>query len=167
MFFLLLQESGPSLGLVCPKSGRQRDRVINALRRQSLSNFRRASFLKSIDNFFYEAACCQAPFSLKTSFTPSVVNRASGFLKREACICLERTSIRASLFLPDTRCCIRPTAILEAPGTNASKKVPTQAWGFGSAHIPGVTLHSAPMQRERQFLTRITHNAPGCASFAN
>ena len=45
-----------------------------------------------------QAACCQAPFSLYTLVTPSVVNRASGFLKREACICLERTSIRAGLF---------------------------------------------------------------------
>ena len=55
-------------------------------------------------------------FSLYTLVTPSVVNRASGFLKREASICLERTSIRAGFSLPDTRCCIRPRAIREAPG---------------------------------------------------
>jgi len=45
------------------------------------------------NEYFYEAACCQAPFSFKTWVTPLVVNRAGGFLKREACICLERTSI--------------------------------------------------------------------------
>jgi hypothetical protein len=33
-------------------------------------------------------------FSLYTLVTPSVVNRAGGFLSREAVICLERTSIR-------------------------------------------------------------------------
>jgi transposase len=55
-------------------------------------------------------------FLLYTLVTPSVFNRASGFLKREACICLERTSIRAGFSLPDTRCCIRPKAIREAPG---------------------------------------------------
>jgi hypothetical protein len=49
--------------------------------------------------FFYEATCCQAPFSLYTLVTPSVVNRASGFLKRETSVCLERTSIRAGLAL--------------------------------------------------------------------
>jgi hypothetical protein len=49
------------------------------------------------------------------SVTPSVVNRASAFLKSEACICLERTSIRAGFSLPDTRFCIRPQAIREAP----------------------------------------------------
>jgi hypothetical protein len=68
------------------------------------------------DEYFYEAACCQAPFPFYMSGTPSVVNRASGFLKREAVICLERTSIRAGFSLPDTRCCIRPQAIREAPG---------------------------------------------------
>jgi len=67
--------------------------------------------------FFYQAACCQAPFPFYMSVTPSVVNRASGFLKREACICLERTSIRAGFSLPETRCCIRPKAIREAPGS--------------------------------------------------
>jgi hypothetical protein len=41
-------------------------------------------------------------FALYTLVTPSVVNRASGFLRREAFICLERTSIRAALFSPDT-----------------------------------------------------------------
>jgi len=67
--------------------------------------------------YFYEAACCQARFLLYTLVTPSVVNRASGFLKREACICLERTSIRAGFLLPDTRCFFRPKAIREAPAT--------------------------------------------------
>jgi len=51
---------------------------------------------------FYEAACRQVPFPFYMSVTPSVVNRARGFLKREAYICLERPSIRAGLFLPDT-----------------------------------------------------------------
>jgi hypothetical protein len=41
-------------------------------------------------------------FSLTTWVTPSVLNRASGFLKCEASVCLERTSIRAGLFSPDT-----------------------------------------------------------------
>jgi len=40
-------------------------------------------------------------FRLRHGFTPSVINRASGFLRREAFICLERTSIRAGPFLPD------------------------------------------------------------------
>jgi hypothetical protein len=52
------------------------------------------------EEFFYEAACCQAPFELETWVTPSVVNRASGFLTCEASVCLERTSIRADLFCP-------------------------------------------------------------------
>ena len=55
-------------------------------------------------------------FSLTTWGVPSVVNRASGFLKREASVCLERTSIRAGFSLPDTRCCIRPRTIPKAPG---------------------------------------------------
>jgi hypothetical protein len=42
------------------------------------------------------------PFPLKTSVTPSVLNRASGFLKREASVCLERTSIRVDFFSADT-----------------------------------------------------------------
>ncbi len=56
------------------------------------------------NEYLYEAACCQAPFPLYMSGTPSVVNRASGFLKREASVCLERTSIRAGFFCqtPDT-----------------------------------------------------------------
>jgi hypothetical protein len=41
-------------------------------------------------------------FALYTLVTPSVVNRASGFRKREASVCLERTSIRAGFFLPNT-----------------------------------------------------------------
>ncbi|NIM57654.1 MAG: hypothetical protein GTO16_01760 [Candidatus Aminicenantes bacterium] len=47
---------------------------------------------------FLEDSCSQTPFSLKTCGNASVVNRASGFLKREASVCLERTSIRAGLF---------------------------------------------------------------------
>jgi hypothetical protein len=48
--------------------------------------------------------------------TPSfMVGRVGGFLIREASICLERPSIRAGLFLADTRFCIRPGAIREAP----------------------------------------------------
>jgi len=54
---------------------------------------------------FYEAACCQAPFPFYMSVTPSVVNRASGFLIREAVICLERTSIRAGFL------CQTPNAV--------------------------------------------------------
>jgi len=50
------------------------------------------------NEYFYEAACCQAPFPLCMSVTPSVVNRASGFLKREASVCLERTSILPASF---------------------------------------------------------------------
>ena len=41
-------------------------------------------------------------FSLYTLVTPLVFTRASGFLSREAFICLERTSIRAGFFSPDT-----------------------------------------------------------------
>ena len=41
-------------------------------------------------------------FSLYTLVTPLVFTRASGFLSREAVICLERTSIRAGFFSPDT-----------------------------------------------------------------
>jgi len=41
-------------------------------------------------------------FRLRHGFTPSIINRAGGFLRREAFICLERTSIRAGLFLLDT-----------------------------------------------------------------
>ena len=41
-------------------------------------------------------------FSLYTLVTPSVLNRASGFLSREAVICLERSSHRAGFFLPST-----------------------------------------------------------------
>ena len=41
-------------------------------------------------------------FALYTLVTSSVVNLASGFLRREALICLERSSIRAGLFLRDT-----------------------------------------------------------------
>ena len=54
-----------------------------------------------------------------------ITNRASGFLKREASICLERTSIRADLFLPDTRCCIRPRAIREAAGNPKGERILT------------------------------------------
>ena len=49
-------------------------------------------------------------FSLYTLVTPSVVNRASGFLKREAVICLERTSIRAGFF------CQTPNAVFALRG---------------------------------------------------
>ena len=42
-------------------------------------------------------------FSLTTWDIPAVVNRAIGFLKREASGCLERTSIRTGFLLPDTR----------------------------------------------------------------
>ena len=58
------------------------------------------------NEFFYEAAVCQAPFRFYISVTPSVLSRASGFLKREAVICLERTPIRAGFFYqaPDAVC---------------------------------------------------------------
>jgi len=39
---------------------------------------------------------------LLKSILPSVVDRAGGFLLGEASICLEQSSIRAGLFLPDT-----------------------------------------------------------------
>jgi len=41
-------------------------------------------------------------FALYMLATPSVLSRASGLLLREAVICLERTSVRAGLLLPDT-----------------------------------------------------------------
>ncbi len=64
---------------------------------------------------FHETACCRwsywthgerillwgrllsSPFSISDvqGFPPSMVNRASGFLKREASVCFERTSILA------------------------------------------------------------------------
>ncbi len=40
-----------------------------------------------------------------------VCDRASGFLKSEACVCLERTSFRAGIFCSDTRCCVSPKTI--------------------------------------------------------
>ena len=47
---------------------------------------------------FYEAAGCQAPFfRLRHSVLLTAVNRANGFLIREASACLERTR-RASDF---------------------------------------------------------------------
>jgi hypothetical protein len=47
-----------------------------------------------------------------------VVNRASSFLKREAsvCLCLERTSIRADLFLPEA---VAIVLTADSPGLDA------------------------------------------------
>ena len=87
------------------------------------------------------------------SGTPSVVNRASGFLKHEACFCLERTSIRAGFSLPDTRCCIRPRTIWEEPGnpkgerilTKLSKKWKPKCELGISSHLGGKILVSCPI----------------------
>jgi hypothetical protein len=48
---------------------------------------------KRIHPFFYEALVAKFPFWLTTWVTPSILNRARGFLLREAAVCLERTSI--------------------------------------------------------------------------
>jgi len=100
---------------------------------------------------FYEAACCQAPFSLMTWVTPSVVNRASGFLIREASICLEQTSIRAALFLPDTRCCIRPRAIREAPGNPKRERILTETNGFSTILVCRLTIEICYLTAETDF----------------
>ena len=56
-------------------------------------------------DFFYEAACYQAPFSLSMLVTPSVVNRASGSLNvKPAFASNELLSVLASL-------CQTPNAI--------------------------------------------------------
>jgi hypothetical protein len=55
--------------------------------------------------YFYEAGSCQAPFFVIGYMSSSllfVVDRASGFLIREALICLRLTSIRAGLILCQT-----------------------------------------------------------------
>ena len=80
------------------------------------------------NEYFYEAARCQAPFRFYMSITPSAVNRAGGFLKREAFVCLERTSIRAGFF------CQTPDAVFALRrfvrrrgirgGENSPKKLP-------------------------------------------
>jgi hypothetical protein len=53
----------------------------------SQKRLRQLHLLRTWCYYFYEAAFCQTPFPFYMSVTPSVVNRACGFLKREACIC--------------------------------------------------------------------------------
>jgi len=113
---ILLRKCRPKLGVLDEPISQESRSVPPYATRETVSSAYNAHRTKVCVLCFYETACCQAPFLLYTLVTPSVVNRASGFLKREASICLERTSIRAGFSLPDTRCCIRPKAIREAPG---------------------------------------------------